>query len=985
MKLTMRNRLIAAASCAIAAVLLTTSAAIATGLTWPATRELEGLHAWELRDAPTGTPFAGWQLLGSTLLHGPVVAIGTPVAAGDGSAETVIAMLKQAGGDDAEFVVASDRVVGSLRRIHYGEQRAGLPVICGRADATLNQRGEIMRWGLRSHASFPVRDKHLLDMASCAEQFPRFSGERGWVVERSSAAWFPDDERRDLIPVYWVRIAGTLPEERWEGIVSAVSGEILLEWPGIAEETVSGTVTGPYWQPYIQSPVQFAGFAHSTVYVDSASTITDMDGGYSIDRPSPEWISARLHGPYVAAENEDAPPGDLHRNLSPPYAPTNLQWSTGEAAAPELNLFYHTTLIHDWYKVLDSAFDALDYPMPAVANVGSGYDNAFWNGYGTYYGSGSTYQNFAMFSDVIYHEYTHGVTDGIYPDGMLPYIDQPGALNEAWSDYIACSINGDPLMGEYLLPNNPYSAFRDLENDLVFPQNWQGEVHADSRFVSGALWRIRAAMGLEFTDALAHFARYGLAETFLDYLISVLETDDDDGNLANGTPHSTLIYNSFGIHGIGPGDRPQFEIRELSYVADGSGGSIGNGNRYMEQGETVALNFTLANAAPLYPPPAENVDVQVMTADESVTIVNGSQTIPVLPAGAQQALATVLLQIAPGGADRWLELTIHITANGGAVTFDHAFEFTIGRPHILIVSDDPNTNVEHFVVDAIRAQGRVFERVEPTGDHAVGPEFFPLTGMVVWLSGNQSGSIITEEDQDRLEQFMTAGNKVVLSGQNIVDDLAGSDFATRVLGVEITTDSLLSNAVTVWDTPLPIGAWYLITGSRGAANQRQVSALTPTGDSRLVGRYSRTPNGPGAILEFGSGNGLLFGFGIEAVSGMATGSAPVEELLTSLYEWAGPLLDAPGEVRRATVPEQLAVQAVYPNPFNSVTSLVYAVPERQLASLQFFDVLGRLVETHTLTGSGAYQWNPQVSSGIYFARLKSEHEVSPAVKLMLMK
>src|SRR5262249_6894067 len=155
---------------------------------------------------------------------------------------------------------------------------------------------------------------------------------------------------------------------------------------------VIGTVNGPYWQPYIQSPVEFANNPNATVYVDSNMTTTDASGHYSINVNSPGVISARLRGPYVYVDNEDAPAGDLHHALTPPYNPTNLTWSTNEASAPELNLFYHISLIHAWYKVLDPEYSALDYPVPAVANVGSGYDNAYWNGYGTYFGSGATYQ-----------------------------------------------------------------------------------------------------------------------------------------------------------------------------------------------------------------------------------------------------------------------------------------------------------------------------------------------------------------------------------------------------------------------------------------------------------------------------------------------------------------------------------------------------------------------------------------------------------------
>jgi len=65
----------------------------------------------------------------------------------------------------------------------------------------------------------------------------------------------------------------------------------------------------------------------------------------------------------------------------------------------------------------------------------------------TYFGNNSTLGNLALMSDVLYHEYTHGVVDHVYTTD-LPYSGQTGAMNEAWADYFACTINGNPVMTE---------------------------------------------------------------------------------------------------------------------------------------------------------------------------------------------------------------------------------------------------------------------------------------------------------------------------------------------------------------------------------------------------------------------------------------------------------------------------------------------------------------------------------------------------------
>ena len=683
--------------------------------------------------------------------------------------------------------------------------------------------------------------------------------------------------------------------------------------------------------------------------------------------------------------NEDAPAAELTLTVNAPFTPFNWVWQMNDASHPELNLYYHTEFVHDFYKVLDPDFTALDYPVPAVANVGSGYDNAYWNGFGTYYGSGSQYSNFAMFSDVIYHEYTHGVTDGIYPNGMLPYTGQPGAMNEGWSDYIACSINDDPLMGDYMLGGNPHSAFRDLESNMVFPQNWVGEVHGDSPFISAPLWTIRAALGSAAADSLAHFARYALAETFFDYLVAVLETDDNDGDLSNGTPHAALIYGAFGDHGIGPGEDPHFVLNDLSLHADGQGQSIGDGDRFMEQGETAELTFTLLNDAPLFPPPATDVQITISTGDPDVQLSGASQFVATLPAGGSFELAPVLLQLNASAADHWVVVNIDIVCNGGAVTVHQDIEFTLGTPHILIVQDDPTSDVEHFVTALVRDQDRIYDTMGLDAGQSLPADRHLGYGMVIWLSGNANGDILTAQDQVWLTSFMQAGNKVVLSGQDIADNLSGTEFAQNVLQVEVTSDTVLSHAITMTAAPFAPETWYLTTGTDGAANQRTQTSFIPTGSSSQVSYYGRLGSGPVSGVSFANGNGLLFGFGMEAISGMS-GSASFADFMDHLYAWAGDLLGDVGNTPVSALPTRIEIVSAYPNPFNASTTLAYNVPANVQAELIVFDVLGRIVQSMELPTSGhMIQWQPRAASGLYFAQIRWQGGQTEPIKLLQLR
>lgn len=947
----------------------------------------------EMRSAATVSHFSageftGWQIVESATLGLPVMAIGRPVNAGR-TRDGQLAAVLRAAGSNAQFEPLAENAPRNLTRATFREKRDGLPVLSGRADLVLNSRNEIMRWSLRAHDQYATGGTHFLSLHDAAAALAAAIGQPTWQAngERSFACWLPDHERRQLTAAYWIALSGADPHERWFGVVDAESGAILLDWPGICTAIVRGTVRGPYWQPFDHSPVQIAPHRSAQVTINGNIVITDSAGNFAREAGNTANLEARLTGPYVDVQNDAGTNGLITRTMNAPFAPFNWEWTVEDATRAELNLFYHTMFCHTWYKVLDPGFTALDYPLPAVANYGRGYDNAFWNGHGTYYGSGGQYNNFAMYSDIVYHEYTHGVTDGIYPDDMLPYIDQPGALNEAWSDYVSCTINGDPYMAEYI-GDVFHSYFRNLDNDLVFPRDWFGEVHYDSRFVSAALWEMRNELGAEITDDLAHFARYALAETFIDYLVAVLETDDNDGDLSNGTPHGAVIYEKFGRHGIGPGDDPQFAIRNLRYYADGTGGSIGNGNRFVEAGETVELAFDLANEAVLFPPPATGISVTVHTSAAGVTISNGTQTFAQLGPGESVALAPALMAMGPAAHNHWVVMEIDVAANGGEATYHYEFEFTVGKPQVLIVQDDPVSHVERYVTRSLRTADRVYDTVELAAGQSLTADLLPDSGLVIWLSGNAVTGILTPQDQTLLRGFLDAGQYVVLSGQNITDELAGTPFVQEVLQVTIASDRVNSYAILAGTEPFAAGDWMMITGAGGAANQNEQSSYTPFGNSRTVANYGRNGDGPAAIVEFSGGRGLLFGFGIEAVSGMDAGSMNVTQLLYMLQVWAGVELAStvPPNERAVELPQVPLLGPAYPNPFNANTTMEFTIPEGPAGRLVIYDVLGRRVHEESLMqATGRVSWQPQGAAGVYFAQLQWATGESPPMKLLYLR
>jgi len=97
---------------------------------------------------------------------------------------------------------------------------------------------------------------------------------------------------------------------------------------------------------------------------------------------------------------------------------------------------------------------------------------------------------------------------------------------------------------------------------------------------------------------------------------------------------------------------------------------------------------------------------------------------------------------------------------------------------------------------------------------------------------------------------------------------------------------------------------------------------------------------------------------------------------------------------QAALPEQFALYANYPNPFNPVTIVAYDIPEASDVLLEIYNITGQrvkiLVNKRQEPNRYKVQWNgtneagTQLSSGMYFYRIQAK-DYSSVKKLILMK
>ncbi len=347
--------------------------------------------------------------------------------------------------------------------------------------------------------------------------------------------------------------------------VDAQNKEV-LEYENLIKSEISGTITGDVFPEYpTQNQVEVL-FSDEKLIIADVNVKTDYNGFYFSGATGNVLLYSALEGPWVKVTNEQQVSAE---HLSELVSPTVHNWSWKDYdhsyKNEESNVFYHINKVHDYMANPSLNVTEINFQMPVYVNYPSSC-NAFYCGVGGECLNGriGPYLEFfqpgpcgfsptpivestALMSDVIYHEYTHGVVDQLIKI-PFPYADQTGNMNEGWADYFACTINGNSCLSEGF---NDYECLRNCDNQKRYPEDYTPEPHSGAEIVSGSLWDLREVLGSEIVDSLAIQAIRLQPVSFSDFALSMLIADDDNYDLSDGTPHSPEICHSFyDNHGI---------------------------------------------------------------------------------------------------------------------------------------------------------------------------------------------------------------------------------------------------------------------------------------------------------------------------------------------------------------------------------------------------------------------------------------------------
>ncbi|MBZ0235278.1 MAG: M36 family metallopeptidase, partial [Deltaproteobacteria bacterium] len=450
-----------------------------------------------------------------------------------------------------------------LRTVAFVQRQDGVPVLGGQLSFLFKQD----RLVLMSSAALPDvkvgQPRRLVhDVATPAQQWIEDTyGARPVVLSVGDVVILPlARERDDGQPRLEYRAVRTVvvdlaePRARWDVYVDAESGA-----PVARRQTLmfgAGTLR-------FDAPVRYPAGGrmaypapHASIVVDAVNGTTDASGGFTFAGAGPASVGATVSGALVRVTNDGQAGVTSTVSVADGGAGT---WSASGVVTDDAQVsgFVHASLIKAYARAeLAPGLGWLDEQLPVVANE-DGSCNAYSTGDSIhFFRASSQCENTARLADVVYHEFGHSLHAHAIISGAGAFDSH---VSEGVSDYLAATFTDDPGMGRGFFLGSA-TALRNIDpagREYRYPDDMDEDPHASGLIIAGALWDLRK----ELVAQLGADAGRQKADDFYMAVISrgseipsaypeILAADDDDGDLANGTPNKCTIDRAFTPHGL---------------------------------------------------------------------------------------------------------------------------------------------------------------------------------------------------------------------------------------------------------------------------------------------------------------------------------------------------------------------------------------------------------------------------------------------------
>ena len=455
--------------------------------------------------------------------------------------------------------LTSETENGKYKNYIYTQSYHDLEVLDSRLYMKMNKNNEVVVFGLDVFSDINISIIPTFSASSSlvsAKQNLPFSITDSDIEESLKILPIPKNGNYEYHLVYVVHLStkNNIGPAEYVCYVDANTGELLMRRNEIKFELPQATihVEGEVYTSNPNNASSIEDLVDLKVRYNNINYFTDSLGVVVLPSNTGN-ANYYLEGSYTKVQTNSVVP-----SFNTSSSNGNVLFDNTNSTISERTAFYAVNNIHTHFKKYFPLFGGLDFSMETNVDLTTNTCNAFYGG-GTinFYDEGGGCNASAKIPDVAYHEYGHAINDYRYNSGAGMW---NGGLNEGTADIWALSLTEYPVLGEGWLLNDPNSNVREYDSvTKVYPQDLVGEVHADGEIICGAFWDTYLNLGnmhqaLELFVDLYDGGPDGPDGTegmiYTDVLLEFLYSDDDDGNIFNGTPNDIAIVDAFALHGI---------------------------------------------------------------------------------------------------------------------------------------------------------------------------------------------------------------------------------------------------------------------------------------------------------------------------------------------------------------------------------------------------------------------------------------------------
>lgn len=477
-----------------------------------------------------------------------------------------------------ELQLMSAHRSSKITYVHFRQVHLGLPVLFAKAQVKLDAQGRVIAFGADMFHHIPDDLTPVLGPEQAAgiavDGLPGVIG-----TEALGRRYLPIPQERSvdfrLVEEVLVHTQGGRPG-RYQCLVDLRSGELLFRRDQVVSEHVEGDeggddsadaqVNATVHVDGATAPATVEGLPDLRLTINGSFYYTDDDGFLPSGVSGPVSAQVQLRGRWSNTRTN---------SVTPSFTTTlnegsNTMSFDANANVRQRTAYFHVSRIHNHCTAVLPGFTGMDTELPTNVDVTGDTCNAYYDGSSiNFYAQSATCRALSLYGDVVYHEYGHGINATYYQSQGGVFLN--GAMNEGYADVWAITLTENPVMTLGYRFAEPNSFIRRYdENPRVYPIDIVGEVHRDGEIIAGAWWDTYRLLGWDMPLTLQLFSEAfgGLQATamdgqegqaFRDVLLDVLQADDDDSDISNGTPHGSAIVEAFAIHGITLLSNAQFD------------------------------------------------------------------------------------------------------------------------------------------------------------------------------------------------------------------------------------------------------------------------------------------------------------------------------------------------------------------------------------------------------------------------------------------